>query len=103
MSLGYILLAVIVIIGAYLVYAYNALVKNKKLPDPFFVIATQNPNLVPALLLLGAAVVPISFVTLIHGLQAGPEDLCEIRGLIEAQAKDGNERPLPDFRHGCAG
>ena len=32
-------------------------------------IATQNPNLVPALLLLGAAVVPISFVTLIHGLR----------------------------------
>ena len=31
MSLGYILLAVIVIIGAYLVYAYNALVKNKNL------------------------------------------------------------------------
>jgi RsiW-degrading membrane proteinase PrsW (M82 family) len=32
-------------------------------------IATQNPNLVPALLLLGAAVVPISFVTLIGGLR----------------------------------
>src|SRR5882724_5714954 len=31
MSLGYILLAVIVIIGAYLVYAYNALVRNKNL------------------------------------------------------------------------
>ena len=31
MSLGYILLAVIVIVGAYLVYAYNALVKNKNL------------------------------------------------------------------------
>jgi RsiW-degrading membrane proteinase PrsW (M82 family) len=33
------------------------------------VIATQNPNLVPALLLLGAAVVPVAFVTLIDGLR----------------------------------
>src|SRR5438552_5645108 len=31
MSLSYILLAVIVIIGAYLVFAYNALVRNKNL------------------------------------------------------------------------
>ena len=31
MSLSYILLAVIVIIGAYLIFAYNALVKNKNL------------------------------------------------------------------------
>jgi RsiW-degrading membrane proteinase PrsW (M82 family) len=32
-------------------------------------ISTQNPNLVPAMLLLGAAVVPITFVTLIDGLR----------------------------------
>lgn len=31
MSLGYIILAVIVVVGGYLVYAYNALVKNKNL------------------------------------------------------------------------
>src|SRR5205085_3464344 len=31
MSLGLIILAVIVVVGAYLIYAYNALVKNKNL------------------------------------------------------------------------
>jgi protease PrsW len=32
-------------------------------------VSTQNPNLVPALILLGAAVVPAAFVTFVYGLR----------------------------------